>query len=228
MVYVKAQKETEDGVEVQKYDYNEYAQIQRCVYRTSAEIALRMQGFPTVMLSHTVTELTVHGLDGQSIAFVEGHEDQALDDYVEGKKRSKLVAFFDLCRAYLQRTGQRLHITYPNVGFDHWFDDHKEERCWVRRQRRIENLLSRVLSVSSRNPELYALRLLLFHVKGPTGFDDLASVEQPSGVRRYFDSFTAAAQHFGLLEDTAVWVLSIIEAAREYSNPKRCRLHMLA
>lgn len=207
-------------------DYNEYAQIQRCVFRTSAECALRTQGFPVVKLSHVVVELPVHAPGGESVAFVEGQELAALDALEGGRKRSKLQAFFDMCLEYLDREKKRLDVLYCEVGERYWFNSKSNARCWIERQRRPSNLLCRVLSVSPKQAETYAIRLLLHRVRGPTSFLDLRTVTLPSGVRWTYDTFTKAAEHLGLLEDPDVWVRSIEDAAREY-HPKRLMCYWL-
>jgi hypothetical protein len=187
------------------------------VYRSSAECALRTQGFPVVKLSHVVVELPVHGPGEESLAFVEGQEYAALDDLQSGKKRSKLMAFFDMCSDHLEETGERMDLLYSDVGMTHWFNYKKNARCWVERERQ-HKLLCRVLSVSPKNAEVYAIRLLLHYVRGPTSFDDLRTVTTQAGQELVFDTFTEAARHYGLLEDPNVWVKAINDAADEFQS----------
>ena len=187
------------------------------MYRSSAECALRTQGFPVVKLSHVVVELPVHGPGEESLAFVEGQEYAALDDLQSGKKRSKLMAFFDMCSDHLEETGERMDLLYSDVGMTHWFNYKKNARCWVERERQ-QKLLCRVLSVSPKNAEVYAIRLLLHHVRGPTSFDDLRTVTLPNGEETMLVTFTEAARHYGLLEDPNVWVKAINDAADEFQS----------
>ncbi|KAH7703286.1 hypothetical protein AAVH_29542, partial [Aphelenchoides avenae] len=128
LAFVTTEQVDADGNQI--VDYNEFAQIQRCVYRSSAECALRTQGFPVVKLSHVVVELPVHGPGEESLAFVEGQEHAALDDLRSGKKRSKLMAFFDMCNEYLEENGGRMDLLYCDVGMSHWFNYKKNARCW--------------------------------------------------------------------------------------------------
>ncbi|KAH7711876.1 helitron helicase-like protein [Aphelenchoides avenae] len=184
---------------------------------TTTECALRTQGFPVVKLSHVVVELPVHGPGEESLAFVEGQEYAALDDLQAGKKRSKLMAFFDMCDEYLEEHGECMDLLYCDVGMTHWFNYKKNARCWIERERR-HKLLCRVLSVSPKNVEVYAVRLLLHHVKGPTSFEDLRTVTMDNGEIVEFSTFTEAARHYGLLEDPNVWVKSINDAADEFQS----------
>lgn len=168
-------------------------------------------------LSHVVVELPVHGPGEESLAFVEGQEYAALDDLQSGKKRSKLMAFFDMCSEYLEEYGERMELLYCDVGMTHWFNYKKNARCWIERERQ-HKLLCRVLSVSPKNAEVYAIRLLLHHVRGPTSFEDLRTVPMANGDIVEFSTFTEAARHYGLLEDPNVWVKSINDAADEFQS----------
>lgn len=137
------------------------------------------------------------------------------------------MAFFELAADHLESTGTRLDLLYCNVGIDYWFDYKSTERRWIPRERLRPNLLCRVLSVSPKNAEVYAIRLLLHHVEGPTSFEDLRTVTMPAGDINVFETFTEAARHYGLLEDPNVWVRSILDAANEFQSAWKYVFDML-
>ena len=223
MAFVTAERTDENGKKIKEentYDYDEYAQIRRCVYRTSVECAQRTLGWNTVNLSHIVTELSVHEQDKQKIAFVEGFEARAEAAIRRGEKRSKLEAFFQLCKHHQEATGRRLDLTYAEVPQLYWFDGHSKVRRWILRKRTLDNLLSRVMPVTPKNPELFAIRLLLLRVKGPTSFADLRTVDGPHGTRVQHNRFVEAAQAIGLLENPTTWVQAVRDAAKQYKNDK--------
>jgi hypothetical protein len=67
---------------------------------------------------------------------------------------------------------------------------------WVPRVKGSKaGVLSRVTSVSPKNTDVYAIRLLLMTIPGPKSFIDLRTVD---GV--VYESFVDAAQKRGLLE----------------------------
>lgn len=222
MAFVAAieDKDAEGSQEGEVYDYDEYRQIQKCVFRTSPESAYRLLGAPIVRLSHTVVELPVHGVAGETIAFVEGLEEVAANAYISGRRKSKLQAFFDLSYEYLRTHRERLPLTYLELPSAFWWN--VKGRKWLPYQRdRRERTLGRVLSVAPTRPELVAIRHLLLAVKGPTAFLDLRTVTMPDGTIRTCATFTEAAQQLGLMEDAERWIQTVKDASVEFKNSKR-------
>ena len=72
-----------------------------------------------------------------------------------------------------------------------------EPRTWIRRQ--SGTALGRVYAVHPNNPVFY-IRMLLHHVRGPTSFQDLRTVNG-----ELCDSFKEACRRLNLLEDDTAW-----------------------
>ena len=84
-----------------------------------------------------------------------------------------------------------LYTDFP--GFFVW-----KSKEWIRKKRNIGEAIGRVPTVSlcSKQMETYSLRILLHHVKGPTCFEDLKTVD---GV--LMSTYQEACQKLGLMED---------------------------
>ena len=84
-----------------------------------------------------------------------------------------------------------LYTDFP--GFFVW-----KNKEWIRKKRNIGEAIGRVPTVSlcSKQMETYSLRILLHHVKGPTCFEDLKTVD---GV--LMSTYQEACQKLGLMED---------------------------
>ena len=81
----------------------------------------------------------------------------------------------------------------------------------------IPDSIGRFYSVRPAQVQLYALRLLLNHVRGPTSFEDIRTVD---GVLH--DSFQDAAVALELVKDDTMW----IECMRE-ANDSQTNIHLL-
>ncbi|GAA0183417.1 hypothetical protein LIER_30830 [Lithospermum erythrorhizon] len=101
--------------------------------------------------------------------------------------KTMLTEYFTMCRndpkakAYLYREFPEHYV---------W---NKKDRCWYERKQR--EVIGRVNGAHPAEGERYYLRLLLNHVRGPTSFEDLLTIDC---VRS--STFKEAAQRRGLLE----------------------------
>ena len=93
----------------------------------------------------------------------------------------------------------------------------KGSKAWKRRKEgtavdgfpgvKRADIISRVYTVSPRNKELFCLRLLLLNVRGPTGYEDLRTVDG-----HVFQTFEEACMERGLLESDTHWEDCLEEA----------------
>jgi hypothetical protein len=163
-------------------------------------------------LSHHVETLPLH-LEGQNVVFISGDRD--VREQIRAKKTqlTKLTAFFELNKS--NRFAQTL--LYANVPM--WFSWNAQTRQWNERKNNNcdFNTVSRLANVSSRHVELFHLRILLSHVRGPTSFNSLRTV----GGETHF-SYVDACRARGLIADDDEWRRCLSEAA-VYMMPSQMR-----
>ena len=146
-----------------------------------------------------VLALPVHLKDQQAVTFDESAD---TDEVLQTTQATKLTQWF----AYNARNHDSLQSTY--VQFPETFRwDHG---AWVRRQRQHgEGTIGRVYWVSPRAGEKYFLRVLLHHVQGATGFEDMRTVEGT-----LCPTYRDACVKRGLLQDDAEWRCCLQEASQ--------------
>ncbi|XP_012856955.1 PREDICTED: ATP-dependent DNA helicase PIF1-like [Erythranthe guttata] len=98
-----------------------------------------------------------------------------------------LTEYFSMC-AKSEDAKKYLYPEFP----EHYVWDNKF-KCWNERKKR--NVIGRVNGANPIEGERFYLRLLLNHVRGPTSFEDLLTVNH-----KKYSSFKEAAQRRGLLE----------------------------
>jgi len=114
-----------------------------------------------------------------------------------------LTDFFALCA----RDPAARSFTYHDV-VEAYLWNKKEKRWQRRRNQQAKPTIGRMYSCHPAAGERFYLRLLLTHVRGPTSFESLRTVD---GV--LYDSFMEAALQRGLLVDDGQWYQTFQEAA---------------
>ena len=77
----------------------------------------------------------------------------------------------------------------------------------------MPNMIGRIYSIHPAQIQLYALRLLLNHVRGATSYTDIRTVE---GV--VHESFQAAAIALNLVKNDFIWIECMKEANDTHTN----------
>lgn len=146
----------------------------------------RIFGFSLSEIHPSVRMLTVHLPDQQTVLY---REDENLTEVAEKEsaKMSMLLAYFEKNR---QSENARQYL-YKDLTMHFTWDAKKMQ--WNDRQRGGE--VGRLVSANPAEGERYYLRVLLTHVKGPTCFEDLLTVD---GVQHR--TFRKAALERGLIE----------------------------
>lgn len=126
----------------------------------------------------------------QTVYFDANCKDESIEK-IERSKRTKLTAFFELNRHNnFART-----LLYRKIP-EHYTWDYNSKMWTLRaRQPTGEEMLDMIRRIHSIHPtqiQLYALRLLLNHVRWPTRYNDIRTVH-----RVLCGSFQAAASHHG-------------------------------
>ena len=177
------EKENTENSEV----INEVENFTNARYLGASESVLKIFKIPIHYRSHSVVKLACHLPGEQAVLFEEGHEGDVLE---RGDPATSLTAFFEKNKE--DETARKfLYTEFPG-----YFTYIKGQ--WQKKKQNIGKALGRVPTVSlcAKTMETYSLRTLLNHVRGPTCYEDLKTVD---GV--VLDTFQEACQKLGLLED---------------------------
>ncbi|KAK0401087.1 hypothetical protein QR680_015585 [Steinernema hermaphroditum] len=166
-------------------------------YVSAPEAYWRIQEYEIHERSHGVQKLHVHLPDEQQVYYKDGANDNELQDKIHNSVTT-LTAFFELNKT----DPDARQYFYQDIPKYYTYKDKKF--C----TRGAKKCIGRIYYVSFRNQELFYLRLLLLHVKGPTSFDDLKTVNAVT-----YQSFREAANAFGLLKDDNEWEYCIADAS---------------
>uniref|UniRef100_A0A914Y0P3 Uncharacterized protein n=1 Tax=Panagrolaimus superbus TaxID=310955 RepID=A0A914Y0P3_9BILA len=146
------------------------------------------------------------------VYFEEGSEENA----AEREDKSPLLAFFELCA----RDENARQFTYQQIPHHYRYD--KKKGVWIKRIYNPSKFFVRVHHIPPKMTQLYALRILLMKVQGPTSFKNLKTV---NGVEHA--NFVEAAKALGYWENNDIHFDVINEAIREMRTIKQ-KKHFLA
>lgn len=173
----------------------------------STEAVWRILEFPMHFQSHTIIRLDCHLPQCQNIYFREGGEREA----VSNPSRSKLLAFFDL------NINDPLANEYLYTELPMNYVWHNQGKKWKKRLRGVDKVISRLYVVSPKDVELFHLRLLLLHVRGPKSFEDLRMY---NGV--VYPTFVDACHARGIASNDNEW-RECLDEAKETKSPRQLR-----
>ena len=187
--------------------YDEIKKFVQGRYVSACEAVWRIFAFGLHRNSHTVNRLPVHLPEMQPVYFNDGDEQDAMDNI----KETKLTAFFELNKQNVYNTKE---LIYSEVVHDFIF----EKGVWrMRKKNSPKPLLGRLYNVSPRDVERYHLRILLRHIKGPTSFEYLRTVNN-----EVLPSFKEACISLGLVENDNQYYLTLMETVL-YASPLQSR-----
>lgn len=184
---------------------DELGKFINCRYVSPPEAMWRLHERPLYRKSHTIQRLPIHLPDEQMIYF---QAEDVLNVDLQHEKFTKLTAFFKLCQDNVTAR-QYVYSEIP----EHFVWIKGE---WATRQR-FTRCIGRIYTVNPIDKERFSLRLLLLHVKGPTSFDFLKTVD---GV--LCTSFSEAATKMNLLDNDREWY-SCLQEASTFQLPKQLR-----
>ena len=194
----------------QEEEQNEVNEFQSRRYISGAESAHRLGGNELAERKPTVNRLPVH-LEGQQTVYYDANDKDDSIEKIERSERTKLTTFFELnnkdefARTLLYRELPE-HYTWSAT-----------KRNWKKRKREpadgIPEQIGRLYSIHPTQIELYALRLLLNHVRGPTSYEDLRTV---NGITH--KTFQDAAIALKLVKDDMIWIECMMEANDTQTN----------
>ena len=171
-------------------------------YVSAPEACWRIYEFSLHLTKPSVTRLPIHEPNQQSITFDPDLE--TIEDVLERGtgQRTMLTAFFEACTKYPDLTHDLLYPDAPRKMT--W---HSKEKDWQPRKANFDNI-GRVHFVPPSKGECFYLRLLLYHVPGPTSYQYLLSFNE-----HVYPTFQAACAARGLLESDEEWDTCLTEAS---------------
>lgn len=189
-----------------KNPYDEVENYLNGRYISTSESVWRILEFPIHDRYPTVVHLAVHLENCQRVYFTAGTAQQV----ARNPRKTTLIAFFELCNSdEFAKT-----LLYHEVPHYYTWANSKFSRR-LRGQNVVghpgikkDAALGRVYGVHPSQSECFYLRMLLHHVRGPTSFVDLKTV---NGVVK--ETYQAACRDRGLLEADDHWENTLRDAA---------------
>ena len=150
--------------------------------------------------SPNVCHLAIHLPGQQPVYFPDAADEEQIHDRMS-TARTTLIAYFER-NAEDEEARQYLYQDFPKK-----YTYKQNTRKWEKRQRGSGSI-GRMYHCSPFAGEKYYLRLLLTVVRGATSFEHIRTVH---GVQH--NTFQAACQALGLLEDDTEWIQCFTEAS---------------
>ena len=214
---------TVDGVRKEEQDEqaprDEVQEFKNNRYTAGAESAWRLRQNELADREPSVCRLQLHLENQQTVYFDANDNMENCIEKIERSERTKLTAFFEL---NARPEGDELVRTllYREMPQHYTWDE--RQRKWKKRKKHRANgmaeMIGRLYSIHPTQVQLYALRLLLNHVKGPKSFEHIREVD---GVLHH--SFQSAAIALDLVKDDKMWIECMKEAHESETNIYRLR-----
>ncbi|XP_076031073.1 uncharacterized protein LOC143019319 [Oratosquilla oratoria] len=188
---------------------NEVRKFQEARFVNANEASWKIFKFAIHRSHPPVATLDLH-LEGENAVFF---KENASKEEIDRKtsKDTHLTAFFKLCARNEFAAG-----LYCNQLPNH-FVFNNTSSVWEERKTAASSL-GRIRAVTNKTVELFYLRLLLTHVKGPTSYEDLRTFE---GV--IYPTYREAVKAMGLLNDKETWKKTILEIINHTNDRNQLR-----
>ncbi|XP_076034583.1 uncharacterized protein LOC143021175 [Oratosquilla oratoria] len=188
---------------------NEVKNYQEARYVNANEATWKIFKFPIHKSHPPVVSLDLH-LEGENEVF---YNKDASKETINNKvsKDTQLTSFFKLC-SQNEFAASLFYHEVPN-----FFFYEKNKGKWTERKTRTSSL-GRIRAVTSKTVELFYMRLLLTHKRGPTFFTDLRTHQ---GVTH--PTFREAVKAMDLLNDEETWKQTIMEIINHTNDRKQLR-----
>lgn len=177
-------------------------------YISSNEAVWRILAFPIHERYPTVVHLSVHLENGQRVYFT---TENVLERAAQPPSTT-LTALFSLSQS------DAFAKTLIYLEIPQYFTWNASRKPFERRKQGhaidgqtnlfSTDALGRLYTVHSNNAECYYLRLLLLHVRGPTSFENLRTIND-----HLCDTYRDACQRLNLLENDEHWDNSLADAS---------------
>ncbi|XP_076047294.1 uncharacterized protein LOC143028816 [Oratosquilla oratoria] len=188
---------------------NEIKNFQEARYVNANEATWKIFKFAIHKSFPAVTTLDLH-LEGENEVFY-SEDSSAREIDRRTKKDTQLTAFFKLCLESEFAAKLYYHEIPNHFSYDEMF------AMWIE-PKTCTSSLGRIRAVTSKTVELFYLRLVLTHRRGPTSFKDLRTVDGQA-----YSSYREAVKAMGLLNDEETWKHTIMEIINHTNDRKQLR-----
>ncbi|XP_076043852.1 uncharacterized protein LOC143026948 [Oratosquilla oratoria] len=188
---------------------DEVKNYQEACYVNANEATWKIFKFPIHKRFPAVVSLDLH-IEGENEVFYTAKQSE---DEIKKKisNETQLTAFFKLCAQNKFVAGLFYH-EMPN-----YFIFDKFTGRWVERRNNTSSL-GRIRAVTSKTVELFYMRLLLTHRRGPTSFSDLRTVDG-----ELYSTYREAVKAMGLLNGEDTWRQTTLEIINHTNDRKQLR-----
>jgi len=181
-----------------KEPIDEIKQYLDCRYVSPCEACWRIFSFPIHGRNPAVERLFFHLPKEQAVYF---KDDDVIDDIMGKATVSELmfIGWMECNKKYAEAR----ELTYAQ--FVSKFVYVKKDRCW--KPRKMGNTIGRLIWVPPSTGEVFYLRRMLTHVRGPTSYIDIRTINNV-----IYSTFREACLALGILADDTEYVEAIKEA----------------
>ncbi|KAK8935753.1 hypothetical protein KSP39_PZI013236 [Platanthera zijinensis] len=190
-------------------EHNELAQYIHGRWICPQEAFWKIFKFSMYQTYPSVVRLQIHLPNKHQVHF---RTTDVIDNLLANERNSRtmLTEFF---RVY---DTEEEHHNYLYTEFPKHYTWNLTSRTWMLRRRR-QKVIARMYSVHPSEGERFYLRILLNHIRGPSSFEHLLTVDNIT-----YSTFKEAAEHYGLLErDNDLH--NCMREAREFQLPQALR-----
>ncbi|XP_076035731.1 uncharacterized protein LOC143021850 [Oratosquilla oratoria] len=188
---------------------NEVKNYKEARYVNANEATWKIFKFPIHKSHPPVVSLDLHLKRENEVFYNKDASKETINNKVS--KDTQLTSFFKLC-SQNEFAASLFYHEVPN-----FFFYEKNKRKWTEQKTRTSSL-GRIRAVTSKTVELFYMRLLLTHKRGPTSFTDLRTGQ---GVIHL--TFREAVKAMGLLNDEETWKQTIMEIINYTNDRKQLR-----
>ncbi|RNA23292.1 hypothetical protein BpHYR1_018101, partial [Brachionus plicatilis] len=181
--------------------YDEIRTYEKKRYVSSIEACDKFLGHSRLGMSHKIESMVIHLEDRQNVVF----NQRNVTGVVNREQRTMLTDFFDLN----VRDPNANQFLYKDIITMYKFDTNTKRWSLRTSAASRDRVIGRMAFIHLRRKELYHLKLLLLHVRGPTSYAFLRTV---NGLEH--STFEAAAIALQLVENNHQWADMMREVCR--------------
>ncbi|XP_076069778.1 uncharacterized protein LOC143041656 [Oratosquilla oratoria] len=187
-------------------EINEIKNFTDARFVNSNEATWKIFRFPIHSSYPPVMNLDLHLKDENEVFF--NADSSKADIKKKANRDTQLTAFIKLCSV----NEYAATLTYNEVAA--YFKYSIPKSCWEERKGNT-HAIGRIRAVMNKTVELFYMRMLLTHKRGPKSFEDLRMVD---GV--LYGTYREAVKAMGLLKDEETWKQTILEIIN-YTNDRK-------
>jgi hypothetical protein len=226
-------RDISEGSPAKEEHVDEVTEFRKARWWCAPESFWKIAGFTRFKQWPNVVRLAVH-LEGeqQVLASLEGKTARQRSDILqraaECSEKSKLIQWLNKNKSEKMKPDATFapgtsapEILFPDMPKFYRWDNSK--RDWFRRKKKKFHFgaIARLYSVAVKDRERFFLRMLMYHVRGPTCFSEIRIVDG-----KQYDTYREACLHRHLLQDDSEWK-NYLDETKEMLFPNELRNHFV-